>query len=64
MTDNIRTFDTIPSAGPLKIKIRIENKSSKILLQPEGRCLEFKYENGCGQLQLNTLEIHDIIVLK
>lgn len=56
-------FDTIAPVGPLSIQIRTAAKPSKILLQPEGKQLDFNYHDGTAELTVPSLDIHSVLVV-
>jgi hypothetical protein len=58
---NIYSYDFIPPAGPLTVKLRID-KPKKITLQPENKILNYRYIDGQAVIQLPRLQIHDMIV--
>jgi len=54
-------FDSIPTVGPLTVKIQLAQRPHTILLQPGGQALKFSYEAGAARITIPTLEIHSII---
>ncbi len=54
-------YDEIPTVGYLTITIKTEKKPSKIILQPEGKEMEFIYQNGSAMLTVQELKIHSIL---
>ena len=54
-------YDQVPPLHDLNINIKTAHKPSKIVLQPEGKELEFTYKNGQSTLLLPRLEIHSIL---
>ena len=61
---NVNVFDQIPSIGPLQVVVNFEKKPSMVTLEPEGRKLEFSYQNNKITLILSELEIHSVIVVE
>jgi hypothetical protein len=61
---NIRTFDEIPSVGPLKVCIRTGAKPRKIRIEPEGYDVKFAFKDGRAEFMLPKLEIHEIVVVE
>jgi hypothetical protein len=60
----IQVFDEIPAVGPLDIKLRIAEKPKKVILQPQGRVLDFNYKQGLMKCTLPRLGIYDIIEVR
>jgi hypothetical protein len=56
--------DTIPPVGPLALRIRVQQKPSRITLQPGSESLPFEYRDGEAQLTLPRLDIHRIVLLE
>lgn len=54
-------YDQVPALSNLTVSIKMPKKPSKIVLQPEGKEMEFTYENGQSTLVVPTLEIHSIV---
>ncbi len=61
---DVYTFDSIPSVGPLKVKIRLPKEPKNIYLQPQGKEMGFSWENGIVEVEPFVLEIHNILVVK
>jgi hypothetical protein len=61
---NVTGFDQIPPIGPLQVKIRLPAKPDRIMHQPDGEELIFKYENGYALLIIPVIDIHYIIVIE
>ncbi len=62
---NICTFDEIPVVGPLKISIRsLKSRPLRIHLEPEGKNIEYSWNDGTATLTIPKLEIYDIIILE
>ncbi len=55
------TFDEIAPLGPLQVEIQTAKRPKRILLQPEGRSLPFRWSRGKTSLVLPRLEIHSVI---
>jgi hypothetical protein len=62
--DRVYVYDEIPKTGPLTVSIRSKKRPEKITLEPSGRMLSYKYNDGIIALTLPELEIHDIIVVE
>ncbi|MFN8258398.1 MAG: hypothetical protein U0W24_22100 [Bacteroidales bacterium] len=54
-------FDEIPPLSNLCIEIKTGKKPSRLILQPEGRELDFIYDEGNVFLTIPELEIHSIV---
>lgn len=58
---SVKGIDEIPELRNLNVEIRLEKKPRKILLQPEGRPLQFDYTDEKVSLVIPSLKIHDIV---
>jgi hypothetical protein len=56
-------IDSIPSVGPLAVRIRQPRKPAGVTLEPAGRPLAYYYRGGKIELTVSRLAIHDIIVV-
>ena len=61
---NSPIFDSIPQVGPLELRVRVDRKPARILLEPGGQPLAFAYGNGEARLTLPSLGIHSIILVE
>jgi len=57
-------YDEIPSLKNLTVRIRTAKKPAKIVLQPEGKELEFDFQNGVSNVIVQELYIHSILEIK
>ncbi len=55
------TEDTIPPVLDIRLSIALDSKPSKLILQPEGRELDFEYSNGRAYVDIGRLDIHSVI---
>jgi len=62
--ENILVFDEILPVGPLTVSIKTAVQPKRITLEPIGRELDYRYENGKIFLILPSLEIHEIILVE
>ena len=53
----------IPALPALKVSIRTSAKPVKLTLQPENKPLNFTYHNGICTAEIQTLSLHEIIVI-
>ena len=58
---NTLLMDSIPPVKDIEILLRVRAKPSRILRQPEGKPLPFKYKDGMAIFRVPSLEIYDII---
>ena len=58
---NTPIFDSVEPVKDIEVAIRLPEKPSRIVCQPEGKDLKFKYKNGKVTFKLPSLEIYDII---
>jgi hypothetical protein len=54
---------SIEPVGPLSVTIRSETKPKSVVLEPEGRSCNFRYENGEIHASIDTVKLHEIIVV-
>lgn len=54
-------YDQVPPLIDLKVNISTPHKPSKIVLQPEGKEMEFSYINGQSKVMIPQLEIYSIL---
>ncbi len=59
----VYVYDEIPAVGPLHMTIRTENEPSSVMLEPDGKKLDFEYKDGELSLTISRLEIHGVIVI-
>jgi hypothetical protein len=57
-------IERIDPIGPLRVTIRSDRKPSRIVLQPEDRACVFTYSNGKAELELDSLDIYDVLVVE
>lgn len=60
----IARYDSIPSIGPLDVKIRVDAKPTKVTLQPENVLLKYSYSNGEVKTSVDKVDVHSIIVVE
>jgi hypothetical protein len=62
--EKVARYDEIPEIGPLKVKIRLNERPKKVTLQPENTTLKFSYSNEILETTIDRLKIHSIIVIE
>lgn len=60
---NAPIIETIDPVQKLEVTVRCPEKPSKIVCQPDGKELKFKYKNGKATFKIPSLEIYDIVEL-
>ena len=60
---NAPIIETIDPVQKLEVTVRCPEKPSKIVCQPDGKELKFKYKNGKVIFKIPSLEIYDIVEL-
>lgn len=60
--EKVGSFDFIPAITDLSFGFVCPYRPSRVTQEPEGRELEFVYENGRIKSRINRLEIHSVIV--
>ena len=54
-------LESIDPVKEIEVSLRLPEKPSRIVCQPEGKDLKFKYKDGKATFKLPSLEIYDII---
>jgi len=64
--NNLRVarYDSIPSIGPLNVKIRVDKEPSKVTLQPGNVSLKYEYKDGEIITTVEHVDVHSIIVVE
>ena len=57
-------YDQVPALHDLTVSISTQKKPAKIILQPEGKEMDFSYSNGISTLVVPKLEIHSILEIQ
>jgi hypothetical protein len=60
----VYTFDEVPPVGPLTVTVRAAQKPREVRLEPTGKALPFRYEQGAVTTVVPKLELHEVVVLK
>ncbi len=60
---NAPIIENIDPVQKLEVTVRCPEKPSKIVCQPDGKELKFKYKNGKATFKIPSLEIYDIVEL-
>lgn len=58
---NVATEDYIPACRNIELTIALDRRPEALILQPEGRRLDFTYADGKARVALEQVEMHDII---
>ena len=58
---NTPILESIDPVKDIEVSLRLPEKPSRIVCQPEGKDLKFKYKDGKATFKLPSLEIYDII---
>lgn len=61
--DRFLHTDFIPPVGPFEIRLRLPNKPSAVLWEPEKASLQWKYQDGVLTARIPKLEIHGALVV-
>ena len=61
---NAGIMEKIDPVGPLRVTIRCNERPSEITLQPAGKKCEFTFEDGKVTVNVDSVEIYDILVIK
>ena len=62
--ERVKTFDSIPAAGPLSITVRTGKKPKSIKREPGGETVDFVFKDGVVSFEYQRLDIHDILVVE
>ena len=57
-------FETIDPVKDIEVTLRLPEKPTRIVCQPEGKELRFRYKNGKAVFKLPALEIYSIIEIE
>lgn len=61
---NISTYDEVAPLHNLNLKIRLEDKPKRIVIQPENIILPFVYTNNIVKVNILKLDIHSIVIIE
>ncbi len=61
---NVLSYSEVPPVGPLDVRIRYARKPAKVMLQPENKALDFRYDRGQIVLTVPRVDIHSIVVIE
>jgi len=61
---SVMTEDSIPPVRNIKLSISLPSRPHSIHLQPEGRRLKFKWEDGRATVEIPEVAIHSILVIR
>jgi len=54
-------YDQVPTLADLTVSVKTPAKPAKIVMQPEGKEMQFNYSNGKSTVLIPKLEIHSIL---
>jgi hypothetical protein len=54
-------YDQVPALTDLTVSIKSATKPKKIVMQPEGKPMQFSWSNGESSVIIPKLEIHSIL---
>ncbi len=57
-------IESIDPVGPLTVSIRADRQPQRVSVVPPDRALAFQYQDGVIQVTLESLAIHDVIVVQ
>ena len=58
------TDDLVSPVLDIEISVELEKEPKAMILQPEGRTLDFKYKNGRAYTSVPRVEIHSVVEVK
>ncbi|MBR5661051.1 MAG: hypothetical protein IKW99_05825 [Bacteroidales bacterium] len=61
---NAAILDSIDPVKDIEVSVRCPERPSRIICQPDGKDLRFKYKDGKATFKLPVLEIYDIIEIE
>jgi len=61
---NVARFDDIPPVGPLQVKMRLDKRPKKLMLQPDNIPLKYKYVKGELKTEIKKIDIHSIVIIE
>lgn len=62
--DSVMTEDSIPSVRDIRLSISLPGRPRAIYLQPEGRRIGFKWEDGRAEVEIPEVPIHSTLVIR
>ena len=57
-------IETIDPVGPLQVTIRCDQKPARITLHPAGKSLPFTHIAGKAQVKIDSVDIHEILLIE
>ncbi|MEI6339221.1 MAG: hypothetical protein WCQ57_11655, partial [Verrucomicrobiota bacterium] len=60
----VSTHDEIPPLHDIEIRLRLPRRPAKIVQQPAGKALPFRWSKGTAALRVPVLEIHEILQIQ
>lgn len=58
------TYGEVPCVGPIKIQLKKATKPADVLLQPEGRNLDYQWMNGILTIIVPEVDTHSIVEVR
>jgi hypothetical protein len=55
------TDDCIPPILDIELELSLPSRPTALILQPEGKALDFEYKEGKASLSVDRVDIHSII---
>jgi len=62
--EKVARYDEIPEVGPVTMKIRMEERPKKVMLQPENISLNYSFSDGIMKTTIDRLKIHSIVIIE
>jgi hypothetical protein len=59
----VYVYDEIPPLGPIKIKIRLEKKPERVLLEPSKQKPDWRYAENQLELTIQRLGLHEVLLI-
>ena len=63
LTPRLHLVETVPPSGPVCLKVRTDREPREVRLEPGGRKVDWSYASGWMEAEIDSVGIHDIVVI-
>lgn len=64
LTPRLHIVEEVPPSGPVKVEVLVDKEPKKVTLQPAKREVEWRYDSGWVKTHIDSVGIHDILVIE
>ena len=64
LTPRFHIVEEVPQTGPVEVEVRIDKEPSRVTLEPENRTVKWTYDNGWLKAKVDSVHIHEILVIE